>query len=59
MSQPIRKTLDAELGPHDIQEINSADALAAFFTRLGYNTTPRISQTPGNLSLPAFPIRGR
>lgn len=53
MSQPIRKILDAELGLHDIQEINSADALAAFFTRLGYNTAPRISQPPGNLGITA------
>lgn len=53
MSQPIRKTLDVELGPHDIQEINSADALTALFGRLGYNTTRRISQTPGNLGITA------
>ncbi len=36
------QTLDIELGLHDVQVISSADAVAAFFAQLGYNTDARI-----------------
>jgi hypothetical protein len=43
---------DVELSPQDIQSMSGADALTAFFTRLGYNTTSRIAQTAANLAIP-------
>lgn len=48
---------DVELSPRDIQSINSVDALAAFFTRLGYNTSSRTSQTATNLAIPEAAAR--
>ena len=45
MSEVIQSTprsLDIELGLHDVQVISSADAVAAFFAQLGYNTDARI-----------------
>lgn len=44
---------DVELEPHDVQALNSADAVAAFFAGLGYDTGPRTQQTPGNLGITA------
>ncbi len=46
-------TLDLELSPHDVQALSSADAVAACFAQLGYNTDARTSQTPGNLGITA------
>lgn len=50
---PSPRNLDIEVEPHDIQTISGADAVAAFFARLGYNTEARISQTPANLGITA------
>jgi hypothetical protein len=44
---------DVDLGPHDAQTLNSADAVAAFFAGLGYNTNARTPQTAGNLGITA------
>ena len=35
----------------DVQLLSDADAVAAFFGRLGYDTNPRTIQTPGNLGI--------
>lgn len=45
--------IDIEVDVADIQSINSADALIAFFARLGYNTDARHKQTPANLGITA------
>jgi hypothetical protein len=39
------------LRAEDVQRLSDADAIAAFFGRLGYNTNPRTFQTPGNLGI--------
>jgi hypothetical protein len=44
---------DIELGYADIQALSDADAVAAFFERLGYNTSVRKIQTPANLGITA------
>jgi hypothetical protein len=44
---------DLELSRSPIQETSNADAVAAFFAELGWNTSPRIEQTPGNLGITA------
>jgi len=44
---------DLDLTPADIQTLANADALAAFFARLGYDTNARTVQTPGNLGITA------
>jgi hypothetical protein len=51
--QSIPRNLDIELGLHDVQALSSANAVAAFFARLGYSTDTRISQTPANLGITA------
>ena len=45
--------LDIELTASDVQALNAADAIAAFFARLGYNTDARTLQTPANLGMTA------
>jgi hypothetical protein len=45
--------LDIDLEPSDVQDLSEADAIAALFARLGYNTDARTLQTPGNLGLTA------
>lgn len=42
---------DADLSERDVQELSTADAVAAFFARLGYDTNARTIQTPGNLGI--------
>ncbi len=42
---------DLNLTPSDLQQLTDADAIAAFFSRLGYNTNVRTVQTVGNLGL--------
>jgi len=42
---------DFNLVERDIQSLDSADALASFFARLGYSTEKRTVQTPGNLGI--------
>jgi hypothetical protein len=44
---------DLELDAAAVQLLSDADAIAAFFGRLGYNTNPRTVQTPGNLGITA------
>jgi len=39
------------LRAEDVQRLSEADAIAAFFGRMGYDTNPRTFQTPGNLGL--------
>ena len=43
--------LDINLTTKDVQGLSSADAIAAFFSQLGYNTNARTPQTPGNLGI--------
>ena len=45
--------LDIELAASDVQALNAADAIAAFFARLGYHTDARTLQTPANLGMTA------
>ena len=42
---------DLELPDEHVQLLSDADAIAAFFGRLGYNTNARTVQTPGNLGI--------
>ncbi len=44
---------DIKLGYADIQALSDADGVAAFFERLGYNTSVRRIQTPANLGITA------
>jgi len=53
MKDLATQMIDIELDPHDIQALNSADAVAAFFARLGYNTDVRTLQTANNLGITA------
>src|SRR5262249_8250527 len=53
MNSNISQVFDIEVGRDDIQVISSADAVAAFFARLGYGTDIRIPQTPANLGITA------
>jgi len=53
MKDVATQIIDIELEPHDIQALNSADALAAFFAQLGYNTDARTLQTANNLGITA------
>jgi len=45
--------LDIDLTRQDIQAVSGADAIAAFFARLAYNTDARATQTAGNLGITA------
>ena len=55
-------TPDIELTASDVQALNGADAIAAFFARLDYNTDARTLQTPANLGMsadgPSAPSKG-
>jgi len=42
---------DKEINRQRIQELNSAEAIAAFFAYLGYDTNGRVQQTPANLGI--------
>lgn len=44
-------TIDVDLQERDIQDLASADAIAAFFGRLGWNTNKRCQQQPEHLGL--------
>jgi len=52
---------DFELTERDVQQLATADEVAAFFARLGYNTEARLVQSPGNIGITsdgaARPIR--
>jgi len=43
--------LDAELTPRHVQDLADADAVAALFQRLGYDTERRLTQSPANLGI--------
>ena len=43
--------IDWQLSSADVQALNSADGLAAFFAILGYDTDARLSQSPANLGI--------
>jgi hypothetical protein len=49
----LTTVLDIDLSRQDVQALSSADGVAAFFARLGYNTDARTAQTPGNLGITA------
>src|SRR5438309_3024745 len=49
-------TLDVELDPRDIIALSDSNAIAGFFAKLGYNTEPRMIQTPANLRITADTI---
>lgn len=53
MSEQTFPPLDIDLGHGDVQALNSADAIAAFFARLGYDTNARTPQAPANLGIAA------
>lgn len=42
-----------ELSASDVQSLNNGDAVAALFSRLGYNVNERTEQAPGNLGITA------
>ena len=44
--------------PQDIQSLHDGDSVAAFLTRLGYDTRARIPQTAANLGIPE-PVQKR
>ncbi len=45
--------VDVDLTHKDIQALDCADAVTAFFARLNYNTAVRIAQEPANLGIAA------
>lgn len=45
-------SFDLELTSQDIQALHGPDSVAAFLTRLGYDTRARIAQTAVNLGIP-------
>ena len=47
------KILDIDLGRREIQSINSADSVAGFFLKLGYDVGARTPQVPENLGMTA------
>jgi hypothetical protein len=53
MEQRAMHILDIELTASDVQAFNGADAIAAFFVRLGYHTEARTFQAPANLGMTA------
>lgn len=53
MPDPLTTILDIDLARQDIQDLHNANAVAAFFARLGYNTDVRTAQTAGNLGISA------
>ena len=44
---------DYEVSPQEVQELANADALTAFFAKLGYQTDSRTTQAPSNLGITA------
>ena len=44
---------DCDITASEIQQLAGADAVAAFFAKLGYRTDVRVPQTPGNLGVTA------
>lgn len=46
-------TADRDLTVHDVQQLAGADAVAAFFASLGYNTDTRLPQSPAAMGITA------
>ncbi len=46
-------TADRDLTVHDVQQLAGADAVAAFFASLGYNTDTRLPQSPPAMGITA------
>ena len=44
---------DRDIDRREIQQLSNADAITAFFARLGYNTDARIEHTPATLRIDA------
>ncbi len=44
---------DVTITAREVQELSNADAVTAFFARLGWHTDIRIEQFPGNLGITA------
>jgi hypothetical protein len=53
MQSQAEQWFDIDLQRVDIQGLNSADAIAAFFAQLRYHTETRTTQTAGNLGIAA------
>ena len=53
MKNELTAYFDSDLTRQDVQALSSADAVAAFFAQLGYNTDARTAQTAGNLGITA------
>jgi hypothetical protein len=53
MQSQSQQWFDIDLPRQDIQRLNSAEAIAAFFARLGYHTETRTIQAAGNLGITA------
>jgi len=47
------RILDLEISPLDFVDLSGGDAVAALFSRLGYDTNRRVAQTTANLGLGA------
>ena len=48
---------DKELTRQQIQNLNNAEGVTAFFAYLGYDTNNRVPQTPANLGITAETIQ--
>jgi len=48
-----KPTVDLDLREQQVQGLSSPDAIAAFFTELGYDTRARTRQSPANLGITA------
>ena len=48
-----RPAVDIDLREQQVQDLSSRDAIAGFFSALGYNTSARTRQTPANLGVTA------
>ena len=48
-----KPAVDVDLQKHQVQDLSSPDAVAAFFAGLGWDTSARTPQTPANLGVGA------
>lgn len=48
-----KPAVDVDLRKHQVQDLSSPDAVAAFFAGLGWDTSARTPQTPANLGIGA------
>lgn len=49
-SDLLQQPIDINVTERDVLELSGADALCAFFARLGYDTSKRLVQQPDNLA---------